>query len=359
MPAYRSEGEVGRNTAIRFTPEVTPMGTIRKVGDVFRAEVRHKTPDGLFYRSETFEKRGQAQVWMGRTESEYQQGLTAGGAHTVVDALRRYARDVSPTHKGERWETVRLASWETYDWAKGRLDRLTSDTLGKWRDARLKVCKGASVRRDLGLLSAVMEEARREWKWISVNPVKDVRKPETSPARQRRVSPSEERVMVKALGYVPGSVPETRVQEVALAFLLSLGTAMRAAEITGLEWERIYLERRFLTLLKTKNGTSRDVPLSAEAIALLKLMGEKKEGKVFKVSAATLDAFWRKARALAAKDVPSVATLHFHDARAECLTRMARKVDVLTLSKISGHLDLKMLSRVYYRETAEDIAARL
>lgn len=334
------------------------MGTIRKVGDGFRAEVRHRTPDGLFYRSETFEKRGQAQVWVGRTESEFQQGLTAGGAHTVIDALRRYARDVSPSHKGERWETVRLASWEAQEWAKGRLDRLTSDTLGKWRDARLKAVQAASVRRDLGLLSAVMEEARREWKWISVNPVKDVKKPEPPQPRQRRVSPAEQKAMVKALGYAQDSNPETHTQQVAVAFLLSLETAMRASEIVGLEWERIYLDRRFLSLLETKNGKRRDVPLSETAVALLKLM-KPGEGKVFGLSPQTLDVFWRRARDAAAKDLPSLKTLHFHDARAECLTRLARKVDVLTLSKISGHLDLKMLSRVYYRESAEDIAKRL
>ncbi len=334
------------------------MGTIRKVGDGFRAEVRHKTPEGLFYRSETFEKRGQAQVWVGRTESEFQQGKTAGGAHTVIDALRRYARDVSPTHRGERWETVRLASWEVHEWAKGRLSRLTSDTLGKWRDERLRTVKAATVRRELGLLSAILEEARREWKWISVNPAKDVRKPEPPQPRQRRVPPVEQKAMVKALGYVQDSNPATHTQQVAVAFLLSLETAMRASEIVGLAWERIFLERRFLTLAMTKNGSSRDVPLSAKAIALLELM-RPGEGKVFGLTPQTLDVFWRRARDAAAIDLPSLRTLHFHDARAEALTVLSRKVDVLTLAKISGHMDLKMLSRVYYRESAEDIAARL
>ena len=37
----------------------------------------------------------------------------------------------------------------------------------------------------------------------------------------------------------------------------------------------------------------------------------------------------------------------------------SRKVDVLTLARISGHQDLSMLSRVYYRESASDIARRL
>ena len=35
------------------------------------------------------------------------------------------------------------------------------------------------------------------------------------------------------------------------------------------------------------------------------------------------------------------------------------KVDVMTLAKISGHKDLRILQSVYYRETAEQIAARL
>ncbi|MFP3656085.1 integrase, partial [Burkholderia sp. SIMBA_052] len=52
-------------------------------------------------------------------------------------------------------------------------------------------------------------------------------------------------------------------------------------------------------------------------------------------------------------------SLHFHDSRAEALTRMSRKVDVMTLARISGHADLRILQRTYYRESAADIAARL
>lgn len=37
-----------------------------------------------------------------------------------------------------------------------------------------------------------------------------------------------------------------------------------------------------------------------------------------------------------------IEDLHFHDARAEALTLLARRVDVLTLAKISGHKDIRM-----------------
>ena len=42
---------------------------------------------------------------------------------------------------------------------------------------------------------------------------------------------------------------------------------------------------------------------------------------------------------------------------ASALTWLAKRVDVLRLSRISQHSDLAMLSRVYYRATAAEIAA--
>jgi integrase len=48
--------------------------------------------------------------------------------------------------------------------------------------------------------------------------------------------------------------------------------------------------------------------------------------------------------------------LTFHDTRGTALTHLAKKVDVLTLAKISRHKDLSLLSNVYYRQTADSIA---
>lgn len=51
--------------------------------------------------------------------------------------------------------------------------------------------------------------------------------------------------------------------------------------------------------------------------------------------------------------------LTFHDARATALTLLARKVDVMVLARISRHKDISLLHRVYYRATADEIAAKL
>jgi len=46
----------------------------------------------------------------------------------------------------------------------------------------------ATVRRELTLLGAVFEEARREWHWVSMNPVRDVRKPIETHSPERTTS---------------------------------------------------------------------------------------------------------------------------------------------------------------------------
>lgn len=109
------------------------------------------------------------------------------------------------------------------------------------------------------------------------------------------------------------------------------------------------LGRRVAVLQLTKNGDRREVPLSRKAIRVLRpiLPG------LFTVSSASADALWRKVCARA-----GLEDFHLHDARAAALTSMARKVDVLTLARVSGHRDIKMLQR-YYRATASQIADRL
>jgi integrase len=94
------------------------------------------------------------------------------------------------------------------------------------------------------------------------------------------------------------------------------------------------------------------VPLNRHAVRLLRPVAQL--DRCFTLSSAVLDALFRKTR-----NRLLIEDLHFHDTRGEALTRLSRKVDVLTLAKISGHKDLRILQQTYFRETAEQIAARL
>ena len=45
--------------------------------------------------------------------------------------------------------------------------------------------------------------------------------------------------------------------------------------------------------------------------------------------------------------------------RAFALTMYSRRMDIMTLARISRHRDLSLLQNTYYREDAADIAARV
>jgi integrase len=79
-----------------------------------------------------------------------------------------------------------------------------------------------------------------------------------------------------------------------------------------------------------------------------------REGRLLPITGPMLDALFRKLR-----DQVLMQDAHFHDSRATALTHLSRKVDVMVLARISGHRDLSLLLSTYYRETAEQISARL
>lgn len=119
----------------------------------------------------------------------------------------------------------------------------------------------------------------------------------------------------------------------------------------GLRWKDI--KGRVAHLDDTKNGHERDVPLTKEALRLLSMLprGSDDAALIFQLKSATLDALFRRA-----KEKLQIVDLHFHDARREALTRLSAKVDGLTLAKISGHRDTRILLNTYYAPKMEDVA---
>lgn len=335
------------------TESPTAMAYISKPRDKWRAQIERK---GV-RTSKTFKTKAEAILWAQAEESAILDA--SNGAlpkKTLNDALERYKRDVSANKKGERFEVLRLDAFSR-DFphiASKIISEVRTSDMVEWRDTRLKVVTPGSVQRDINLLSNVFRTAWKEWEWTDKNPFEGMKAPGDNPPRERIVKPSEVKAIVRWLGYRTGKKPSTKMQECALAFMISLRTGMRAGEILQLGSATVDLERRVAKVAhKTQHltGRPREVPLSRHAVRLLKpVMAEQ----IFTVTSASLDALFRKAKANTLID-----DLHFHDARASALTRFSKKVDVLTLAKISGHRDLKILQDHYYRVTSEDIARRL
>lgn len=82
-------------------------------------------------------------------------------------------------------------------------------------------------------------------------------------------------------------------------------------------------------------------PVTDKYISDVSRIGD--EELCFDIKSSVLDATFRKLKKLAEREY-----LHFHDTRREALTRLSKKVDVMTLAKISGHKDISILQNVYY-----------
>lgn len=323
------------------------MPSYRKRGKTWRAEI----VVGDVRESATFPDRARAVAWATKTEGELR--AQARGeiiVRSVRQALERYARDVSPTHRGARWERVRLAKLaRTLPFRNRKMPDVGKADVAAWRDAMLETLATSSARREFGLLRAVFAVAASEWQWLHRSPFEGVKPPAEGKARSQRVPDAEIASVVAALGYEPGTRPETASQFIAAAVLLAVETAMRKGEILTLDQES--RRRRVLHLDRTKNGDERDVPLSSRAAALLELLPA--EGDLFPVASGTFDTLFRQARDRAG------LSFHFHDLRREATTRLAAKLDVLTLAKMTGHRDVKILLRTYYAPSMNDVADRL
>lgn len=322
------------------------MGTLVRRGGKYRAEVcvnRRR-------QSATFATKAEARAWIDDRERRLSRGPSSD--KTLGDAFLRFAEDVSPKRKGERWEAIRLTKLANDPMLGPRpLASLSGPILAAWRDHRLKSVSDGTVRRELGLIRSVLETARLDWGWLTANPMADVRKPPAPKARTRRITDDEIERLCLGLGY-EGGQPENASQRVAVAFLFALETGMRSGEILGLTWDRIHLRERYVTLEQTKNGDARNVPLSKEAVRLLSLLPDESE-TAFDLDPAIRDALFRKGR-----DRAMIKDLRFHDSRHEAVTRLARKIDVLDLARMIGHRDLRSL-QVYYNAHASEIAKRL
>lgn len=308
--------------------------------------------------SETFPTKAQAVAWATNREAEIMAGKRGElPKRAVSEALTKYAEEESTKKKGERWEVVRLTKFgRELPFRHRIISEVTQTDISAWRDKRLKEVSPSSVNREWNLLLSVFQIARKEWRWLDSMPFEDVKRPRDPKPRSRRVTDKETAAICSALGYIEDAPITMKQQEMAVAFMLAIETGMRAGELCSLHWSEI--TERAAHLDKTKNYDERYVPLSRRAVELFEALRGRDETTVFTFSTASLDTMFRKARLEAAKKIPALSTLHFHDTRHEACTRLSKKLTVLELARVIGHRDLKSLL-IYYNPTPEELAAKL
>jgi integrase len=237
--------------------------------------------------------------------------------------------------------------------ADRRLVDVSKDDLNEYRDRRLKEVEPSSVRRELNMIRGMFRRCREDWSWMTHNPFSGFKAPKSPDPRMRRVTEEEIRIIRFGFDVSDSLNAITIVNRVGLAFLFAIETAARSGEICSLKWDCVHLDKRYVHFPKTKNGDKRDVPLTPFACEILEALPRVKDMPCFGMDDDQRDANWRKWR-----DKLPVVDLTFHDSRSEAIWRLSKKLDVLQLARAIGHRDINSLL-IYYRESAEDMAAKL
>jgi len=334
------------------------MAYITKRGNSWRAQIRSHAHGDC--ESRTFEKKVDAQAWAAKRETELRdtnEGKIPDIQFSVL--LTRFRDTVCPTRDGGSWEATRINMFLRYPFANISLTKLTPSAFIQWRDERLKSVAPATVKRELGLISSICTHAIKEWRILNKNPIAEVSRPPSPPHRDRLVSPDEIERLTFVLECSPDKPLKTVKARTGAMFLFAIETAMRAGEIRALTWSDVNLEKRTARVRAEDIGAGktdaakRDVPLTTEAVRILKQLPRTDDRVFGKISAKSLDATFRKAYKKA-----GVTKLQFRDSRHEAITRLASKLDVLALARAIGHTNLQELM-TYYNETAENLAKRL
>lgn len=103
------------------------MATFEKRGKFWRVRIRRA---GAPPQTRSFDDRAQAQKWARSIESEVDAGILidrrAAQRTSLAEILERYRREVTPTKRGARDESVRIKAMASRPFAQIRISSLTS-----------------------------------------------------------------------------------------------------------------------------------------------------------------------------------------------------------------------------------------
>jgi integrase len=128
---------------------------------------------------------------------------------------------------------------------------------------------------------------------------------------------------------------------------------MRRSELVAIRPEHVDLEARALLIPDSKNGNSRHIPLSSEAVDTLRPLIAT-DGRLFPITGNGFRLAWERL-----KRRTGIKDLHFHDLRHEAISRFFEMgMSVPEVALISGHREVRMLFR-YTHPVRQGILAKM
>jgi len=318
------------------------MPSIRKVsakkGTRYQARVRIT---GYPEQVKTFNTLKEARSWNVITETNIHKVgsviLSSPSNILFRDMSERYIEEVLPAQKGFKQEKNRLNCILSH-LGSYSIERLTPRVLSSYRDDRLKLVSGSSVKKELSLISRIINIGIKEWEYHlpNGNPVTMIRHPKHNNPRNRRLEHGELLNLLKHSDKFMGAIIQILIE-----------TGMRRGELCKIISPNINWKAQTLILLDTKNGTDRTIPLTNKAITSFKYLIETKPSNgasnllVIPFHPDHISHQFNKICKTA-----GINDLRLHDLRHEATTRFFELgLNTIEVASITGHKTVAMLQR--------------
>lgn len=210
----------------------------------------------------------------------------------------------------------------------------------------------ATVNREIEILRKMFNIAIDNG-WIDKNPCssRKVHKLREDNKKERFLLPHEEaRLLEKCTG------------EFAYMYsiiICALHSGMRKGEILSLKWDCVNFKDKFITLLQTKSGKMRKIPINSVLLPELNELYKNKCSEYVFVNPETKNRYYDLKRAFPSLcKQAKIKDLRFHDLRHTAATRMvASGIDLVVVQEILGHADIKTTMRYSHPVPARKLTA--
>ena len=320
------------------------MATIRQLKTMhWQAVIRRQ---GLPNQYKTFVSQEDAIKWARGIETEIDRGVINN--YSITDKvvfskiIARYQLEITPEKKSAARELSRLKCLNKH-FGELILPNITPTRIALFRDLRLSEgLSGSTVIKDINTLSHIIDIARKEWGYyLPSNPTKLIRKPKNAASRIRRLSSDEEKHLLKV-------AKKSKSLMMYHIIIFAIETGMRLGEIIGLEWADI--SKSIAYIYESKNGESREVPLSKKALLTINKLPKHFASKRIFWKWKTTSGFQSSWQRLIKRS--EINNLHFHDLRHEAISRLFEKgLNPMEVSAISGHKSMQVLKRYTHIKT--------
>jgi len=325
------------------------MATIRKRKGKWFVEIRKKHFKPI---RKTFIYEIQARKYAREKESEIDKGFLVSYEQAqstkLGELLERYRTEITSKKKGAIVEDYKIKYLQTLTTCDNYLISITPTKIAKLRDQLLADRKPGTVCKYLAFISNAWNIARKEWGInLPDNPVSLIKKPVVKDRRDRILTPDEYKRLLDATG-------KSKLYSMKGMVIFAYATGARYGEILKLQKNDVDFIKRTAILRDTKNDEDRVLPLTEEAMKVLREQPLTTTGHFFQASNDKFKHYFNKAKLIA-----GLENFRFHDLRACALTNFflpPYNFSIPMVAKISGHKTWKELER-YERNKAHAIVS--